>query len=149
MQRKLSVDAANYYSTYCFTNLEEITTPEESSLDSAYLNTLEDKTDAFWIVQIKLNGQNIVFKLDTGAEVSAVTQETYRNLGIQLTKPQKRLYRPSQTPLQVTGQFQGRLEYKGKETLQCIYVVNHLKRNLLGLTVMASKIRSLYFSGMY
>ena len=94
-----------HYSAYCFTKLEEITVPEESSLDSTFLNTLEDKTDTSWTVQIKLNGQNTVFKLDTGAEVSAITQETYTNLGIQLSKPQKMLYGPSQTPLQVTGQF--------------------------------------------
>ena len=56
---------------------------------------------------------NTVFKLDTGAEVSAVTQETYTNLGIKLSKPQN-----GQTPLQVTGQFQGKLEYKGKGTFQ-------------------------------
>ena len=85
-----------------------------------------------------MNGQNTVFKLDTGAEVSAVTQETYRNLGIQLSKPQKMLYGPSQTPLQVTGQFQGKLEYNGKETLQSVYVVNHLKRNLLGLPAITA-----------
>ena len=127
-----------HYSAYCFTKLEEITAPEESNLDSAFLNTLEDKTDASWTVQIKLNGQNTVFKLDTGAEVSAVTQETYRNLGIQLSKPQKMLHGPSQTPLQVTGQFQGKLEYKGKETLQSVYVVNHLKRNLLGLPAITA-----------
>ena len=48
------------------------------------------------------------------------------------------LYGPSQTPLQVTGQFQGKLEYNGKETLQSVYVVNHLKRNLLGLPAITA-----------
>ena len=43
------------------------------------------------------------------------------------------LYGPSRTPLQVMGQFQGKLEYNGKETIQSVYVVNYLKRNLLGL----------------
>ena len=102
-----------HYIAYCFTKIDEITTPEESSLDTAFLNTLEDKTDTSWIVTIKLNGQNTVFKLDTGAEVSAITQETYRNLRISLSKSQKMLYGPSQTPLQVMGQFQGKLEYNG------------------------------------
>ena len=86
-----------------------------------------------WMTQIKLNGQDTVFKLDTGVEVSTVTQHTYQSLEIQLTKPQKILYGPSQTYLKVIGQFQGKLQYKGKETLQSVYVVGHLKRNLLGL----------------
>ena len=75
------------------------------------------------MTQIKLNGQVIVFKLDTGVEVLAVTQDTYKCLGIQLTKPQKILYGPSQTPLKVIGQFQGKLQCKGKETLQSVYIM--------------------------
>ena len=38
----------------------------------------------------------------------------------------------------MTGQFQGKLKYKGKETLQSVYVVNHLKRNLLGLPAITA-----------
>ena len=43
------------------------------------------------------------------------------------------LYGPSQTQLKVIRQFQGKLECEGKETIQSIYVVAHLKQNLLGL----------------
>ena len=68
---------------------------------------MEDNTDMSWMIQIKLNGQDTVFKLDTGVEVSTVTQHTYQSLEIQLTKPQKILYGPSQTYLKVIGQFQG------------------------------------------
>lgn len=85
------------------------------------------------MAQIKVNGQDTEFKLDTGAEASAVTQATCQTLGINLSKPQKVLYEPSQTPLKVVGEFQGRLECKGKETIQFVYVVAHLKRNPLGL----------------
>ena len=63
-----------------------------------------------------------MFKLDTEAEVSAVTQATYQTLGIHLSEPQKALYGPSQTPLKVIGQFQGKLECEGKETIQSVYM---------------------------
>ena len=43
------------------------------------------------------------------------------------------LYGPSQTQLKVIRQFQGKLECEGKETIRSIYVVAHLKQNLLGL----------------
>ena len=42
-----------HYSTYCCTKVDEITAPEESSLDTAFLNTLEDKTDTSWIVTLE------------------------------------------------------------------------------------------------
>ena len=84
-------------------------------------------TNTSWTAQIKVNGQDTVFKLDTGAEVSAVTQATHQTLGICLSEPPKVLYGPSQTLLKVVGQFQGRLESKGKETIQPVYVVAHLK----------------------
>ena len=43
------------------------------------------------------------------------------------------MYGSSQTPLKVIHQFQGKLKCEGKETIQSVYVVVHLKRNLLGL----------------
>ena len=53
--------------------------------DSAFLNTVEDNTGTSWMTQMN----STVFKLDTGAEVSTVIQDTYQSLGIQLTKPQR------------------------------------------------------------
>ena len=62
-----------------------------------------------------------------------MTRAICQNLGIHLSASQKALYGPSQTPLKTAGQFQGKLECKGKETIQSVYVVAHLKQNLLGL----------------
>ena len=53
-----------------------------------------------WIAQIKVNRQDTVFKLDTGAEVSAVTQAIYMpNLGNLPIRTSKGAvwYGPSQT----------------------------------------------------
>ena len=55
----------------------------------AFLNTVDDDTNTSWMAQIKVNGQVTEFKLDTGAEVSAVTQATCQTLGINLSKPQR------------------------------------------------------------
>ena len=59
-----------HFKAYCLTKLEEISAPVEVSLDFAFLNTAEDETNTSWIAQIKLSGQDTVFKLDTGAELS-------------------------------------------------------------------------------
>ena len=81
---------------------------------------VEEETNTSFIAQIKLNGQDTVFKLDTGTEVSAVTQAICQNLGIHLSESQKALFGPSQTPLKVIGQFQGIFECEGKETMQSV-----------------------------
>ena len=64
-----------HYKAYCFTKLEEILISEEVSLDSAFLDTVEDETNTSLIAQIKLKEQDTVYKLDTGEEVS-----TYQSL---------------------------------------------------------------------
>ena len=53
--------------------------------------------------------------------------------GLYLSASQMTLHGPSQTQLKVIRQFQGKLECEGKETIQSVYVVAHLKQNLLGL----------------
>ena len=74
------------------------------------------------------------FKVDTGAEVTALTEEALSQLGtIQLKSPSKVLCGPDRTPLKVLGQTRVTLTSKGKSCSQDVYVVQHLKHNLLGL----------------
>ena len=79
------------------------------------------------------------FKLDTGAEVTAICPHTFKSLKrVTLTKPQKVLYGPGRRPLQVIGQFQEVLSYNEKSSEQRIYVVKGLRTNLLGLPAITS-----------
>ena len=45
----------------------------------------------------------------------------------------KLLYGPSQFPLKTLGRFSGRLRYKSTSAIAQIYVVEGLRKNLLGL----------------
>ena len=77
--------------------------------------------------------------MDTGAEVTAITEETFRHLQLsQIFTPSKTLYGPSQCPLNTVGQFPGTLSHQGKSTVQPVFVVNSLKTNLLGLLAITS-----------
>jgi len=105
----------------------------EHTIDSAFLDAVGDTMDTFWTATVSLNGKDVTFKLDTGAEVTAITEETYQILNAELTPTCKRLYGPGQAPLPVKGCFQGQFTYRGKQTVQSVYVINTLKRNLLGL----------------
>ena len=69
------------------------------------------------------------FKLDTGAEVTAISNEAYQThfKKYHLQAPSKRLFGPAYTALKVIGQFLGNLSHGKKASKQTIYVVNGLK----------------------
>ena len=80
------------------------------------------------------SGAETLFKLDTGAEATAVSEDTHSALGKPtLLDPSKILYGPGEQKLHVFGQFEGSLQYKPKSSKQQIFVVQGLKINLLGL----------------
>ena len=73
------------------------------------------------------------FKIDTGAEVTAISDAAFGTLsGPKLESPKKTIYGPARTPLRVIGQLV-ELSHRGKATKQPVYVVEGLKTNLLGL----------------
>ena len=80
-------------------------------------------------------GQVTRFKLDTGAEVTAVSEETFKNISktTKLIPPGKVLNGPSGSTLQVSGEFEGTIQYRDRQSKQTVYVVRNLKTNLLGL----------------
>ena len=51
---------------------------EETHLDSAFLGPLGQTS---WTVDIAINGVFLTFKVDTGAEVTAISEQAYRALG--------------------------------------------------------------------
>ena len=74
-----------------------------------------------------------MFKIDTGADVSAILEATFNQLkGVSLVHSDCHLSGPSQYQLQVTGKFTGTLKYGTKEAKENIFVVKKLQRALLG-----------------
>ena len=69
----------------------------EVHLNTAFLDTVTEKSAISWQEQIVLNGNLTPFKLDTGAEVTAIAPDTYHNLqNVELRKPEKNSFRPIQ-----------------------------------------------------
>ena len=116
--------------------------PDESNLDSVFLDTLTQNSPETWRMKLKLANQTLEFKIDTGAEVTAISDVAFRAFkGLKLDRPKKMLYGPARTLLKVIGQFEGELFYRGKTTKQNVYVVNGLRTNLLGLpAILALKL---------
>lgn len=103
-----------------------------------YLDTTseEEGAEKSWKVEITVNNTNKVqFKVDTGAEVTAMSVSAWKSLGQvpNLHTTKKVLCGPDSKPLLVVGVAVLPLSFKGKTCNQKVYVIENLKNNLLGL----------------
>ena len=107
--------------------------------DVAYLNTIDSDQGHAWTRYINVNGHDVSFKIDTGAEVTVISDNITKFIGLhQLHRPTKKLYGPDTRPLEVTGEATVRLVYKGTECTQPILVVRNVKQNLLGFPAISA-----------
>jgi hypothetical protein len=114
-------------------------TTSELSLDTAFVGTVSSKQQSSWTTTLLIEGKEVCFKLDTGAEVTAISEQTYRQLGgVQLLTPTKVLYGPARHTLDVLGQFMTTLKHGQHSSAHPIFVVRGLKNNLLGLPAIVS-----------
>ena len=112
---------------------------EDTHLETAYLNTVDTEDSTAWRAEIKVNDRPMSFKLDTGAEVTAISEGALSHLGqIQLHKPEKVLCGPDRKELDVVGCTTVTLAYRGNTTSQTAYIIRELKNNLLGLPAIQS-----------
>ena len=94
--------------------------------------TISSGTDP-WTVDILLKDCRIEFQIDTGADVSVISEEQYQKLKVPELKPSnKSLVGPSQDKLQVWGQFIGTLTYKNSTVKQDVYIVMGSRKPLIG-----------------
>lgn len=102
--------------------------------DFAFLGEVYNQGTDGWNEPIVLNGENTVFKLDTGAAVTAIPSSNFSTKKYGALKPPgKVLFGPGNQRLDVKGWFKGQLCIKNKTTEQDIYVVAGLSKPLLGL----------------
>ena len=87
-------------------------------------------------MKIVLHGKTTPFKLDTIAEVTAISPDTYHSLqNIELTKV---FSGPSRKLLKVIGQIQRYFIYRTRQTSKSVFIVKGLKINLLGLPTITA-----------
>ena len=96
--------------------------------DGEGINTvIENK----WLTTLKVNGQKMEFRIDTGADVSVIPDKCFKNKDV-LTKTEKKLFGPGGTKLDVVGVFKATVEKSQKKSDQDLFVVKGLKKPLLG-----------------
>ena len=138
-----------HFRACCFTKTvaevsgESIHQEEDVDLDSVFLNAIGDRTQPAqpqqWRISLDLNKVKEQFKIDTGAEVTAISEVVHRRIGSpELAVPKKTLKGPTKNSLEVLGQFKGNLSYNGRSSDHTIFVVKGLRNSLLGLPTITS-----------
>ena len=105
-----------HYSAMC--RQKNVSTVQEDDPNTAFLDTLSEDNSSLWIANLTMNGKKIPFKLDTGAEVTAISKDTWKALGEpSLQTTNKQLFGPAEQRLTVLGQFRCHLSHKDKSPI--------------------------------
>ncbi len=130
-----------HFSSQCFSKLPQPPPAftREVSLDSAFLGAVTSNPHAAWTVKLLVGTKEVEFKLDTGAELTVISEATHKAVGSPpLEKSTKALFGPTRQSLQVLGQYTAPLKHQDQHSLQTVYVVRDLKTNLLGLPAISA-----------
>jgi len=121
-------------------------TDELTYSDTVSLNTVgddsttEQNSTTSWNVQVTISNTVLLFKVDTGADVTAMSESAWQQLNsdkkFQLTSTTQQLCGPDRNPLDVLGTVPLTLTVKNHSCNQKVYVVCNLRNNLLSLPAL-------------
>ena len=99
--------------------------------DIAYLNTVYKNSSNSWNCQVTVNGVATFFKLDTGAEVTVITEKSAEDLNAKhlMANSKKRLFGADRKELTLLGKMSCTLERGSKSTTKELFVVKQLNQN--------------------
>ena len=95
--------------------MNELTAEEPLILTSdRYLDTVATTEKDVWEVTLKVQGNSVIFKVDTGTEVTALSESAWNSLGlsIPLRKAEISLFGPDCSQLKVFGMTTALLFHK-------------------------------------
>lgn len=95
-----------HFSAQCFSKpiATVSATTEEMGDQPSFLGAVSGGAEDSWLVDIRIKKQTVSFKMDTGAEVTTVSGDTYQSLGeLRLRKPTMVLYGPAHQPIRCDG----------------------------------------------
>ena len=94
-----------HFKAHCFAKFPPASTAEVEVQDqgAAFLGTLSSGESSSWKGTAKVKDKEVPFKFDTGAEVTAISEQTYKQ--VYSINFDKVLYGPACQSLKVLGQF--------------------------------------------
>ena len=122
-----------HYGSVCRSNTA-LEVQASSDEEEIFLGAVTSNKDSAWTVNLLLQQKEVQFKMDTGVEVTVISDKVYQTLeNIDLNKPTKALNGPACQRLDVMRQFTGILSHSVHSHSERIFVVRDLQNNLLGL----------------
>jgi hypothetical protein len=106
-----------------------------SQADALFIDTIVAPAgqSQSWFADVAVDNATVHFRLDTGADATAIPVDVYQELfSAPLLPIDTVLLGPSRTPLNAIGSFSATLAWKETTTKQIVYVVNGLHQPLLG-----------------
>ena len=110
-------------------NSNKVHEVEEDENDEIFF--LGEINSDYWTAQIEVNGHTTLFKLDTGAAVTVLSDSVQWLQGIHLTETSHTLRSPRGIRLSVKGQFNATLKYRQTSITEPVYVLHKEKCSLL------------------
>ena len=104
---------------------------EEDSDEVFFLGEINSASTDYWTAQIEVNGHNTLFKLDTGAGVTVLSDNVEWLRCISLTETSHTLGGPGNIRLPVKGQFYATLKYGQTSITEPVYVLHNQTCSLL------------------
>ena len=94
----------------------------------------------YWTVNIMVNDHPVEFSIDTGADVTVISEHIYQQAAgkIDLQPTSRKLCGPSRYTLSVMGKCVAKLKRGTREIEETVYVVRSLHRPLLGRPAIES-----------
>ncbi|XP_042149522.1 uncharacterized protein LOC121837779 [Ixodes scapularis] len=87
-----------------------------------------------WYIKAKVNNQEVTFKVDTGADVTAIPHTEYKVGEVAKLEPAgEDLRGAGDSPLTTLGKFQATITWNGRTTRETVYVSERLRHPLLCL----------------
>ena len=121
-----------HYQKVC-RSVAQVASVQESGTE-AFLGAVTNNSDDQWNITLQLNSKPVKFCIDTGADVTAIPEQVWKDLGKpSLVPPDRDLKSPDTHSLLVKGMLTAKLETQTHQTVLPIYVVRELTKPLLGL----------------
>ena len=127
-----------HYSSQCLSNTVAVilATPQQPHAESEirFLDTVESIQGNIWEVKVMIGDKVVLFKVDTGAEVTVISEGTWKSLSLTepLQQPNTFLCGPDHNRLTVLGKILLTLTLNEVCCKQPVYVVKNITKNLLG-----------------
>jgi len=126
-----------HYKAMCRSGGADVNALDDSDDSDTFLGVISSPeinsigTDP-WKIPIAVNGTEVLFKVDTGADVSVIPESEVKKLKVTMNVTKKVLTGPCKSQLNVCGSFRAKLNTGNKTAEQVIYVVKGLRFPLLG-----------------